>query len=301
MTIFDGCRATWFHQYTETQEKSIEALAATSLNLAGSSILIAKAMDSGDWMATFDDSAEAISSLAKWQETVARGAAVGVTVIPFVNPFGPQDASAHAQLGGPLVVDLEAYTGFWSAPVGQIPSYLFALRNAGVDPLFVSIDPRQVSTLNASAWASMVDGLLPQCYFTDFQQPYTAVIPMLQAVVDLGVPVIPALPYNAVAADIKNFWAAAQQMGCVAPSLWVLGSANAAQLQAFSTLAIPGGAPPVVQPPQPEPDWRDSLDRAKTGLATSERQLADATAQVANYQGIIANLTVSDAAVGAKP
>ncbi|HEY8744876.1 MAG TPA: hypothetical protein VIU62_17440, partial [Chloroflexota bacterium] len=184
MNVFAGHRALWLHQFDQLGETSIEQIAATAKNYAGADIVMVKAMDGLTWMSNFDSSPNAISGLTKWRETVARGAAAGVTVLPWVVSNHRTDAESHAALGSIVVVDLEPYPGFWSGAgvvrsehsasavnpwadlAAGVPVYLADLRAGGVTGLHVSIDPRAgaETALNVAAWAGSVDGLLPQVY-----------------------------------------------------------------------------------------------------------------------------------------
>lgn len=240
-TILDGQRAVWMWQYDAQGEQTIGAVATTLLQYAKSSVLLIKAMSGSAWQSTFDTGISAISSLPHLQQTIADGAAAGITVIPWVEATGPGDAPAHAALGPTLVVDLEQPPDFWQADPTQIAGYLAALRTGGVQNLFVCLDPRPsaLAWAQIASWRQSATALLPMCYWPDFQRPYSESVPYVQALLPYGLPVYPVVEFNSQPADLAAFWAACQAIGVESGvSLWVLGDANAAQLGAFSTLAV---------------------------------------------------------------
>lgn len=242
-SCFAGRRAIWMWEYSQQAEQQIEQVAETALQLAGCDTVLLKTMDGTDWMSRYDRSAGAIDSLAAWQATVRRGAVAGITVLPWVVPHGQSPASEaglHAQLGDTLICDFEPYPGFFTAGAGNVPVYLSALRDAGVQQLYASIDPRPsaVAALSVSAWAGLVDGFLPQVYFTDFGGDPLEVIPMLGRLCVMGKPVVPVLPGNGQAADLGAVWTLARALGCAGMSVWRLGSMDAGQLQAFAGLEV---------------------------------------------------------------
>lgn len=241
MSFFDGHRVVWQWQFLAQGEQTIPAVAATLAQYASADVLLAKAMDGTQFQGAFDYAPHSIKSLADWHAAVAEGATAGIQVFPWVVPHHVGDATAHAQLGETVIVDLEPYPpDFWSDGAAAVPHYLDGLRASGVQNIFVSVDPRpaRLADLGFDAWARSVKGLLPQLYWTDFQQPMSACVPMLVNLMAYGVPVIPVLPYDGSATDVANFWTAAQQVGCRGVSLWRLGSANAAQLRAFGALDV---------------------------------------------------------------
>lgn len=238
MTIFDKRKALWMWQFSRQAEASITAVAETAKPLAGSDLVLVKAMDGTDWMRLYDPAPAAIASLDVWNAAVQEADAAGIQILPWVVPHGPADAAAHAPVSSIVVVDLEPYSGFWTADPSGIPAYLQALRNGGVGELHVSIDPRPsaVQSVNLPAWAGLVDGLLPQLYWTDFGQDALEVLPMLRRLQAFGTPVYPVLPGNGTAQDLADVWRLAQALRCSGCSAWRLGSMDAAQLAAFAAL-----------------------------------------------------------------
>ena len=255
----------WLWQFDQTSEGNIEAIAATALQYANAPIVLVKAMDGPYFMGPSpqgDTSPEAISGYAKMAETIARGADAGITVIPWVNVLASSNAAAHAALGPALVVDAEPYASFFeNGQVGpntpaDFTAYLIGLRAGGVQQLYISIDPRPWAeqALGVPNWASLVDGILPQMYWTDFQTaPDSAAMQdYVHAMALLGVPVMPVLPANGQAGDMARFAAICAPYGFTGFSLWRLGEADAAHLQEFS--AMQQQAPPPDPTPDPPPD-----------------------------------------------
>lgn len=265
MTVFDNHKALWMWEFRVQAEKTLPEACATAKNLAGAELLLVKAMDGTAWMALFDpppadsSSSGGYGSLAQFQADAAAAAGQGVTVIPWVVPHGqnpPAEAAIHAQLGPVLMVDVEPYPGFWTAPAGNLPAYLQALRQNGVRELHITIDPRP-SALAAldgpGTFTGYVDGVHPQAYWTDFAIAPLSVLPMLQALQSHPTPdhrpptpaVYPVLPGDGNAQDLADVWQAAQAIGCPGVSVWRLGSMDAIQLAAFARLTTPDASHPT--------------------------------------------------------
>ena len=278
LTIFDHHKALWMWEFSQQAEKSLPEACATAKNLAGADLLLVKAMDGVDWMSLYDPGGYA--SLAQFQADAAAAAAGGVTVVPWVVPHGANpagEAAAHAQLGPVLVCDVEPYPGFWTGSAANLPIYLQALRQGGVRELHISIDPRPAALAalggaGAGGWAPLVDGIHPQCYWTDFQQPALSVLPAIQNL-STAAHVYPVLPGDGAAADLADVWNAAVGAGCQGVSVWRLGSMTAPQLAGFANLAVP--APP---PPGPTVDER---------IAALDAQLADMSGELARLNQVL--------------
>ena len=246
MGVFDGRKAVFMFMFSSQAEDTIEKAAATDLRLAGADILLVKAMAGQTWEAAFDTGAGHIDSLQTWQATVARGAAAGITVVPWVEVQSAGDAAIHAQLGPVLVCDLEQPPGFYTDDPAKLPAYLDALRSGGVKELYATIDPRQpaLTFLNAPAWLGRLDGILPQMYWTDFEQPEGVIVPMLDVETQQWhAHVYPVLPYNAQPDDLAAAWQQARADGCQGAVLWRMGDANIQQLQAFAGLPLQAAKP----------------------------------------------------------
>jgi hypothetical protein len=278
MTTFDNHKALWMWEFSQQAEKSLPEACATARNLAGADVLLVKVLDGADWMRLYDPAGYA--SLSQFQADAAAAAAGGVTVIPWVVPHGVDpagEAAAHAALGPVLMVDLEPYPGFWTGPIANLPVYLAALRAGGVAELHISIDPRQ-SAIDAlggvHAFADAADGLHPQCYWTDFQQPALTVVPLIRALSTAAL-VYPVLPGNGAAQDLADVWTGAQAAGCEGVSCWRLGSMTAQQLAGFANLRVPDAPPPG-----PSMDERIAeLDAKLATISTGLQRLNDVLAK----------------------
>lgn len=260
MGVFDGHKAVFMFMFSSQAEDTIEKAAATARDLAGADVLLVKAMAGRTWEAAFDTGTGHIDSLATWQATVQRGAAAGITVVPWVESQSAADADLHAQLGPVLVCDLEQPPGFWAESPQGIPAYLDRLRSGGVRELYATIDPRPpaLNYLAAPAWLGKLDGILPQMYWTDFEQPEGVIVPLLdQETQQWHAHVYPVFPYNAQPDDLQAAWQQARADGCTGVVLWRMGEANRQQLAAFSSLQLA---------PKP-PDNNDLVYLAKLVLA----------------------------------
>lgn len=277
MKLLTTARSVWLHQFDQLAEQSMAEIASTMRTYAGSTVLLVKAVDGQTWMGHFDKSTLSIDSSESWHARVAQGAAAGITVLPWVVPNVPGDATGVAALGTTLVVDAEPKesTNFWQGSASDFAEYLLALRQDGVTELYVSIDPRQwaLDALGVAQWAHLCDALMPQLYWTDFQQSIQTVFTFNQQCLTFGVPVIPVLPYDATAADLATFWGwcSASPTPAPSPSLWKMGPATAAQLSAFGALALPAPTPA----PQPTPDPLEAR------VAALEAKMASVEAKMA--------------------
>ena len=252
-------RSAWLHQFDQTAEGTITALAKTIRADAATSIILVKAMDGQSFMAGADTAPAAIGSVGDMSRRIAEGIAAGVTVIPWVNALGVADATAHAALGPVLVVDAEPYPQFWQN--GQIVSgdfarYLRLLRAGGVAHLYVAIDPRPLAqtALEVAAWAPLVDGLLPEMYWPDFgvAPDGTEMTSLIAAMAALGRPWAPVLPSTGAAGEIGRFMKACSGVAtCTGVSLWKLGIADLSTLQAFAQAPVVGDQPAPSPSPAP--------------------------------------------------
>ena len=286
-------RALWIHQMDQLGEKTIEEAAATALQYAGADTLLLKVFDQSDYMSTYDTAPDAVSSIQKFHALQQRAESAGVTLLPWVVPGNHTQAQVHGILApSPVIVDLEPYKGFWQDTPNSIVTYLSGLRAADVEEVYVSIDPRSAAetALDLGSWAHLVDGLLPQLYWTDFQQAEASIVPQLDQELDaLGVPVYPVYPYNASAFDLSAAWADAQQdympTGC---SLWRMGSATGQQLRNFASLALPTKL-------TPRPQWDNNAtiqtQRLLMGESTNNYQ-PDVAGAIAFLQRFLPAATV---------
>lgn len=239
-------KSVFIHQFDQLAEPTIAAIADTLRTYAGATLALVKAMDQDAWMGQFDRDPLAIASLVVLRQRQQEAAAAGIDLVPWVVPGNTANTALHAACGPRLVVDAEPYAGFWQDTPQAFQSYLQQLRAGGVSELVVSIDARRSAevALGVDTWAHLVDALLPQLYWTSFQQPAAVVVPLLQQLQGYGVPIVPVLPADGAAADLAAVWTAAQASGCRGLSLWKLGPATIPQLTAFGSLALPSPPPP---------------------------------------------------------
>lgn len=244
-TLFTGRRALWLWMFAAQAERTWAQALDTTRRLAGADVLLVKAMDGQTWMSAFDTAPSALDGPARLRQLQAFAAGEGCAVVPWVVPHDRADAAAHAALGGTLVVDLEPYARFWTDTAEGVAAYLAGLRAGGVRELYVSLDPRPAAraALGVPDWAQMVEGLLPQLYWTDFGTASEVCLVYLAQCQTLGAPVFPVLPGDG-AAGFAGFWAAARARGCAGVSAWRLGSMDAAALHSFAALAVATEAPP---------------------------------------------------------
>ncbi|MHB8575376.1 MAG: hypothetical protein ACYDCQ_08595 [Dehalococcoidia bacterium] len=275
MSSLSERKSLWIHQYDQLAEASIASICATAVQYAASDVVLKKVFDGTAIMGpAIDHDALAIDSLGTWRAQVAEAAAAGVQLFGWVNATHHDQAGLHAEVGETIVVDLEPYAQFWQDGPGDVATYLSGLRAGGVQNLFVSIDPRASaeSALGVAGWAAAVDGLLPQLYWTDFQQPEAVVGPLIDQLVGYGVEVIPVLPWDGSAADMTSAWNYAVGKGSTGVSLWRMGVAGLDALRAFGGLALPSRA---VSP-------LDDVASLKRELALTREKLAAIAAVLAS-------------------
>jgi hypothetical protein len=289
MTVFDGRKALWMWEYSQQAEKDITAACATVTG-AGATLLLVKAMDGADWMNLYDPGG--YGSLAQLQADAQTAQGLGVTLVPWAVPHGTDpeaEAAFHAELGSVLMVDVEPYPGFWTGPASNLPVYLQALRSHGVKELHISIDPRgpALTALGGlSSFAQLVDGIHPQVYWPDFQQPAQSVVPMIQALGGAA-PVYPALPGTGTPGDLASVWNQAEAGGSSGYSVWRLGAITPEVQAALPQIA-------VTAQPDPTPTGL-SLDQRVSDLENSVQTLTVALSRlndvlVKRFAGVIAAL-----------
>ena len=244
-------RCIWIHQFSQLGERTAEEIAAT-LAPRGITRIYVKAMDGTDWMSNFYDHPLAPSNAAHLAQLVVQFGNLGVQLIPWVvNRFRASEADAHIGCGraaGGLVIDFEyLYGGFWQGAIGEAQGYFDTLRGAAGSGLWVAVapDPRQVGRDYPAGLIGGLTAYLPQNYWTDFQRPWLEVMQAAAANVEPLGPTEPILPYNARGADMEACIAWCEQRGYASVSLWRMGTANAAQLNAFGTtqVGVPAGGP----------------------------------------------------------
>jgi hypothetical protein len=290
MTPIAQQKSVWIHQFDQLGETTMAEIAGTMQRFTGARLALVKALDQDAWMASFDHDPLAIGSLAALRQRQAEGLAAGIDIVPWVVPAHPQNAAVHASCGPRLVVDAEPYAGFWQETPQAFVSYLQQLRAGGVSELAVSLDARRSAelALGVDGWAQLVGALLPQLYWTSFQQPAPVVLPLLQQLAGYGVPVVPVLPYDGAAADqapersatvgdFQMVWATARGLGCRGVSLWKLGPATIPQLEAFNALQLPATADQVAQLTQQLTAVTAECDQLRQTVAAIRQLVAPAS------------------------
>lgn len=272
-------RAIWVHQTNQQGEQTPADYAAT-LPPRGIKTLYLKALDGVTWMADVYSHPLAPSA-TNWSNLVQQFRAVGLTLVPWVVPRDgtPAEVTRHVTAGmatDGLIVDFEYhYPDFYRGSLQQAGAYFDQLRASGVPWLAVAPDPRQVGRdYSASLLGDLV--VLPQTYWTYFQQPWRTVLE--QAAAACGqipgmLSLEPILPYNATSQDMAAALDWCQQHGLQAVSLWRMGTANAAQLDAFAAEAAPP-APPVPRRPLTLKGPGVDLDPLVAGADLDPKQLA---------------------------
>jgi hypothetical protein len=249
-------RCIWIHQFSQLGEKTAQDVADTLLP-RGITRIYVKAMDGNDWMRAFYNHSLAPANAVHLAQLVLSFSDVGIQLIPWVvNRFSASEADAHiacGQAANGLVIDFEyKYPGFWQGPLEQAQGYFDKLREAAGQGLWIAAapDPRQPGRDYDPALIGGLTAYLPQNYLTDFQRPWQQVMESAAAHVAALGPTEPILPYNASAADMQAAIAWSEQQGYASISLWRMGTANAAQLDAFGGDAV---TPTPVPEPEPQP------------------------------------------------
>jgi hypothetical protein len=254
-------RCIWIHQFSQLGEKSAQDIADTLLP-RGITRIYVKAMDGTDWMRTFYNHPLAPANAVHLGQLSVQFSDVGIQLIPWVvNRFSASEADAHIACGkaaNGLVIDFEyKYAGFWQGTDQQAQGYFDKLRRAAAQGLWIAAapDPRQPGRDYDPSLISGLSAYLPQNYWTDFQRPWQQVMESAIANVESLGPTEPILPYNASAADMQAALAWAEQRGYASVSLWRMGTANAAQLNAFGGDPVtPGTGTSEPSEPLPEDD-----------------------------------------------
>src|SRR5262249_32758396 len=146
------------------------------------------------------------------------------------------------------------YDGFWERSEEEATQYFDQLR-AAIGPnvwIAVAPDARQIGRDYSAAVIGGLSAYLPQNYWTDFKRPWESVMQSGCGQCQPLGRVEPVLPSTATVDDVRAcvLWAEAQGFGSV--SLWRMGPANAADLDAFASSAGPAPEAPVAPAPEPE-------------------------------------------------
>lgn len=284
-------RAAWLHQFNKTAEQTPQQFADTLLP-RGINALYVKACDGSFWMGDVYSHPLVPRDLDSWGQVVAAFRDVGLTLMPWVvNRRSASEAALHLACGkiaGGLIVDFEfLYDGFWEGPADPTASlevrrhqaaneavaYFNQMRGAvaGGDWVAVAPDPRQLDR-DYGIWQTIgqLSSYLPQTYWTDFKaDALDVVIDSVQRLAQFG-PVQPILPHNAQPADMQRAleWCAGR--GLEAVSLWVMGPANATELDAFAMRVAGEEGPTDVNDAE-----RAQMQNTINGLVTTVADIAD--------------------------
>jgi hypothetical protein len=236
-------RAVWVWQFNQLGEQTVDQIAET-LVPRGITRVYAKAMDGTVWMSDVYSHPMVPSSAVRLAQLNEQFRQVGLQLIPWVvNRHVATEAPAHiacAQACGGVVVDFEyGYDGFWEGTEEQAQAYFDQLRAAVGPNLWVAAAPdaRQVGRDYSADLIAGLSAYLPQNYWTDFKRPWDGVMQQGCTRCQPIGPVEPILPSNATVDDIRACVRWCEQQGFGAASLWRMGPANAADLDAFGTTA----------------------------------------------------------------
>lgn len=229
-------RGVWVHQFSQQSEQTAADYANTLLP-RGIDTIYAKAMDGTSWMGDFYSHPLAPTNAQRWAEIRSEFLDVGLTLTAWVVPrFSANEADAHLNCN-PFVVDFEyQYDGFWKGSDAQAWGYFATLRNAIANGYGIAVapDPRQVGRDYDKDLIAGLTGYLPQTYWTDFQRPALEVLNSARSSMAGLDPFAPILPYNGTPDDVESALAWCVAQGCESVSMWRMGTANAAQLNAFA-------------------------------------------------------------------
>ena len=258
-------RAIWVWQFNQLGEQTIEQMAETLLP-RGITRVYAKAMDGTFWMSQVYSHPMVPSNVVRLGQLSQQFQQAGLQLIPWVvNRHSAAEAPLHiacAQACGGVVVDFEYhYDGFWEGPDGQAQAYFDQLRAAVGPNLWVAVAPdaRQVGRDYGADLIGGLSAYLPQNYWTDFKRPWDVVMQQGCSRCQPIGSVEPILPADATHDDVRACVAWCEQQGFGSVSLWRMGPANAADLDAFGTTAPVEPAPG--EPPAEEGIPQVYLDR----------------------------------------
>ncbi len=269
-------RAIWLHQFNKTAEKTPQEYAATLLP-RGIDTLYVKAMDGPYWMGDIYNHPLVPYDLDSWGSVVGQFRDAGLRLLPWVvNRRSAGEAPLHVACGkvaGGLIVDFEYhYSGFYEGPYDQAVAYFDQLRAAvqAGEWIAVAPDPRQLDReYGIRPMLRDLSAYLPQDYWTDFQaDALDVVIDSVQFLAQYG-PVEPILPHNGTA-DMKRALEWCVGRGLEAVSLWVMGPANAAELDAFAQ-RVAGEEDDSEVTDEEKQQLQDQIN----GLATTVADMAD--------------------------
>lgn len=250
---FKGHRAIWSWENSSQAEQTEYDVANTLKRYANTDNLFRKVMDGSTFMGNIPNADPGgPKSYQDWWSSAQIYESLGIRAIPWVVPNSPGDAVNHSPLSSTLILDVEPYDGFWANTSNNLNDYLNQLSQ--VQEVYVSIDARPLAwdAMQVDSWINhpLVKGLIPQLYWGDFtnENPWNCVGYLYRCLVACSSTkvVIPAFRFDSGQSpandgspnDLLAFWRIAQAWGCVAPSLWRLGSATIDELMQFGSLPV---------------------------------------------------------------
>jgi hypothetical protein len=236
-------RAIWIHQFDQLAERTVDDIAQT-LKPRDIDYVYVKAMDGMHWMGHIYD--HPLAPLpTNFAQTVADFELCGLVLVPWVVPRGANpviEAQTHARCAdlahGSIIVDFEyRYAQFFDqGDIAAWLTYKATLQAAnGMQWCAVAPDPRQPGRDYDQYVLSGFDAILPQTYWSDFQQGWQTTLDAADAALNtLLIPKEPILPWNAPPQEINQAMIYLDAGETDAVSLWRMGVANEAVLDAFA-------------------------------------------------------------------
>lgn len=266
-------RLVFLWQYSATPGRPTEI--ARRVRSYGFDALAVKAFDGTSWMGRFDSSPWAIHDLTTLVARATECRGEGVRLVPWCVPQGTLDRQAEVALAaevasefGELIIDAEPYRGFWESSWESFADYLAWLRQAAPDAIIhVTFDApyRDYSRIRINDWAHLVNGyLMPQDYWTDFQEPPAHVLRRSHAQLKGLGEICHVLPLNGSVAEYAAVGAETLDMDLPRLAFWALHNTNDVALQARGLI-------PLSEP--------SSTNDTATAPSSSEGQADEATPQ----------------------
>ncbi|CAB4166899.1 hypothetical protein UFOVP1383_43 [uncultured Caudovirales phage] len=254
-----------------------------------------KTNDGLAWMSNFDRHPARVGDLGQVQRLAAMYAGQGITMRPWFVPHGREVTGSIAELegrlagqiaavsGGVALVDLEPHEPapgggayYWRDDLGasgeDVGLMISTFLANGGRELWLVPDARPGRMPSFMSWwaSPTVTRVLPQVYWTDFQQPYRvaldrAIATLTSSGVQRVSNVFPVLPGNATPDDLVAGIRYAKELGCGGVSIWQRSNLPPESAAALAALEDPWAAPPP-PPPSTSPAWREHVTNARNEL-----------------------------------
>lgn len=188
------------------------------------SAVLVKALDCGlddypQWQGNFD--AGAPHSADELDDQLTGYRMQGIDAIPWGVSRGTHARDEGIMAGnaagrdpqGRFCLDLEPYDMFWTGSTPErVRAWLQGFKDGGGRELWISTDSRNTKPreVDLPTWLadSIVTRVMPQAYWTDFEQDWkTGIDVSYLPLMELGVPLMmihPTLPLNATAGDLQD-------------------------------------------------------------------------------------------------